>query len=68
MKAKYLSSILVLFLLTLAFDCVAPTAPLVIRVILINNLNSSKIQYEVKACGKARRKLWKVAHGRLKLD
>ena len=34
---------------------------------LINNLNNSKIQYKVKACGKARRKIWKVAHGRLKL-
>ena len=33
MKAKYLSSILGLFLLTLAFGCVAPTAPLVTRVI-----------------------------------
>lgn len=33
MKTKYLSSILVLFLLTLAFGCVAPAAPLVTRVI-----------------------------------
>jgi len=33
MKVKYLSSILVLFLLTLAFGCVAPAAPLVTRVI-----------------------------------
>jgi len=33
MKAKYLSSILVLFLLALASGCVAATAPLVTRVI-----------------------------------
>jgi len=33
MKMKYLSSILVLFLLALAFGCIAPTAPLVTRVI-----------------------------------
>ncbi|MBA7636780.1 hypothetical protein ES703_44408 [subsurface metagenome] len=33
MKAKYLSSILVLFLLTLTFGCVASAAPLVTRVI-----------------------------------
>jgi len=33
MKIKYLSSILVLFLLTLATGCVAPAAPLVTRVI-----------------------------------
>ena len=33
MKTKYLSSILVLFLLTLAIGCVAPAAPLVTRVI-----------------------------------
>ncbi len=33
MKTKYLSSILVLFLITLAFGCVAPAAPLVTRVI-----------------------------------
>ncbi len=33
MKTKYLSSILVLFLLALAFGCVAPAAPLVTRVI-----------------------------------
>jgi len=33
MKTKYLSSILVLFLLTLAIGCVAPIAPLVTRVI-----------------------------------
>ena len=33
MKTKYLSSILVLFLLTLATGCVAPAAPLVTRVI-----------------------------------
>jgi len=33
MKTKYLSSILVLLLLTLAIGCVAPTAPLVTRVI-----------------------------------
>jgi len=33
MKTKYLGSILVLFLLTLAFGCVAPAAPLVTRVI-----------------------------------
>ena len=33
MKTKYLSSILFLFLLTLAFGCVAPAAPLVTRVI-----------------------------------
>ena len=33
MKARYISSILVLFLLTLAIGCVAPIAPLVTRVI-----------------------------------
>ncbi len=33
MKTKYISSILVLFLLTLAFGCVAPVAPLVTRVL-----------------------------------
>ncbi len=33
MKTKYLSSILVLFFLALAFGCVAPAAPLVTRVI-----------------------------------
>jgi len=33
MKTKYLSSILILFLLALAFGCVAPAAPLVTRVI-----------------------------------
>ena len=33
METKYLSSILVLFLLTLAFGCAAPAAPLVTKVI-----------------------------------
>jgi len=36
-------------------------------VMLINNLNNSKIQYKVKTYGRARRELWKVVHGRLKL-
>jgi hypothetical protein len=36
MKTKYISSILVLFLLTLAIGCVAPAAPLVTRVIEVD--------------------------------